>query len=112
MTARRLQRSSAAICGKANVGLQWRYLPDIKDEAAARSPNTLVFPVDAHQSFNLFAGYAVNDKFDLRMGIDNLLDEDPLIVGAQPGDNNAEVTRPDYFDVLGRRAYVGIKMSF
>ena len=54
----------------------------------------------------------VNDKISLRMGIDNLTDEDPLIVGARPGDNNAEVTRADYFDVLGRRAYVGVKMSF
>ena len=98
--------------GKANVGLQWRYLPDIKDESAARNPATTVFPVDSYQSLNLFAGYVVNDKIDLRMGIDNLLDEEPLIVGAQPGDNNAEVTRADYFDVLGRRVYIGIKMSF
>ncbi len=98
--------------GKANVGLQWRYLPDIKDESIARTPTSLTFPVDAYQSFNLFAGYNVNDKIDLRMGIDNLLDEEPLIVGAQPGDNNAEVTRADYFDILGRRAYIGMKMSF
>jgi len=98
--------------GKANIGVQWRYLPSIKDESAARNPGTRVFPVDAYQLFNVFAGYAVNDKMDLRMGIDNLLDEDPLIVGAQPGDNNAEVTRPDYFDILGRRAYVGVKFSF
>jgi outer membrane receptor protein involved in Fe transport len=98
--------------GKANVGLQWRYLPEIKDESAARNPNTLVRGVDSYQSFNLFAGYSVNEKINLRMGIDNLLDEQPLIVGGQPGDNNAEVTRADYFDILGRRMYVGIKMSF
>jgi outer membrane receptor protein involved in Fe transport len=98
--------------GKANVGMQWRYLPEIKDETAARNPATRVFPVDSYQTINLFAGYTVNDKVSLRMGIDNLLDEDPLIVGAQPGDNNAEVTRADYFDILGRRAYFGVKMSF
>ena len=71
--------------GKANVGLQWRYLPDIKDESAARNPATRVFPVDSYKSFNLFAGYSINDKINLRMGIDNLTDEEPLIVGAQPG---------------------------
>ena len=98
--------------GKASVGVNWRYLPAIKDESAARNPLTRVFPVDSYQLLNLFAGYAVNDKMDIRMGIDNLLDEDPLIVGAQPGDNNAEVTRPDYFDILGRRAYVGVKFQF
>ena len=51
-------------------------------------------------------------KIKLRMGIDNLTDEQPNIVGARPGDNNAEVTRADYYDILGRRAYVGVKMSF
>jgi outer membrane receptor protein involved in Fe transport len=98
--------------GKANVGLQWRHLPDIKDESAARNPLTTVFPVDSYQSVNLFAGYVVNDRIDLRMGIDNLLDEEPLIVGATATDGNAEVTRADYFDILGRRMYFGVKMSF
>jgi outer membrane receptor protein involved in Fe transport len=98
--------------GRANVGLQWRYLPSIQDDTAARNPATNVFPVGSYQSFNLFAGYSVNDRISLRMGIDNLTDEDPLIVGARPGDGNAEVTRADYYDVLGRRAYVGVKMTF
>ena len=60
----------------------------------------------------MFAGYTVNDKISLRMGIDNLTDVQPNIVGARVGDNNAEVTRADYFDVLGRRAYIGVKMTF
>jgi outer membrane receptor protein involved in Fe transport len=98
--------------GKANVGLQWRYLPGIRDEAAARTPTTNVFPLGSYQVFNVFAGYAVNDRMSLRMGIDNLLDEQPLIVGSRPGDRNAEVTRADFYDVLGRRAYIGLKMTF
>ena len=98
--------------GKANIGLQWRYLPSIRDESAARTPTTNVFPVDSYQSFNVFAGYTVNDKMNLRMGIDNLTDVQPNIVGARPGDNNAEVTRADYYDILGRRAYVGVSFQF
>ena len=98
--------------GKTNVGLQWRYLPEIKDESLARSPNSNVFPVDAYNSFSVFAGFTINDKIRLRGGIDNLTDETPNIVGARPGDNNAEVTRPDYYDILGRRVYIGVKMSF
>ena len=98
--------------GKANVGLQWRYLPSIKDESRrARRPRTC-FRCDSYQSFNMFAGYTINEKIQLRMGIDNLTDKQPKIVGARPGDNNAEVTRADYYDILGRRAYVGVKMSF
>ncbi len=98
--------------GKANVGLQLRYLPSIRDESASRNPATTVFPVDSYQSLNLFAGYTLNDKINLRMGIDNLTDEQPNIVGARVGDNNAEVTRADYYDILGRRMYVGVKISF
>ena len=98
--------------GRASVGLQWRYLPAIRDESLARSPASKVYPVNSYQSFNMFAGYTLNEKIQLRMGIDNLTDEQPNIVGAQPGDNNAEVTRPDYYDILGRRAYLGVKMTF
>jgi iron complex outermembrane receptor protein len=98
--------------GRANVGLQWRYLPSIRDESAARNPATNVSDIDSYQSFNLYAGYSFSERFQLRAGIDNLLDEDPLIVGSRPGDRNAEVTRSDYYDILGRRAYVGLKMSF
>ena len=76
------------------------------------SPTSNVFPVGSYQSFNVFAGYTVNEKIGLRMGIDNLTDVQPLIVGGRPGDNNAEVTRPDYYDILGRRFYAGIKLSF
>jgi hypothetical protein len=46
------------------------------------------------------------------MGIDNLLDEQPPIYGSRPGDRNAEVTRADHYDILGRRMYVGLKMQF
>jgi outer membrane receptor protein involved in Fe transport len=107
--------------GKSNVGLQWRYLPSIRDESAARNPATRILGVGSYQSFNLFAGVTFNERFSLRAGIDNLLDEQPLIVGTRPvgangptdtGDRNAEVTRADYYDTLGRRAYVGLKMEF
>jgi outer membrane receptor protein involved in Fe transport len=98
--------------GKANIGLQWRYLPSIRDESLARSPTSNVFPVDSYQSFNVFAGYTINDKMSLRGGIDNLTDVQPNIVGSRPGDRNAELTRADYFDILGRRAYVGVKVTF
>ncbi len=107
--------------GRSSIGLQWRYLPSIRDESAARNPATRILGVDSYSNFNLFTNYTFNERFSLRAGIDNLFDEEPLIVGTRPvgangptdtGDRNAEVTRADYYDVLGRRAYVGIKMNF
>jgi outer membrane receptor protein involved in Fe transport len=98
--------------GRTNVGLQWRHLPSIRDESAARNPATNVSSVPSYNSFNLFAGFSINERISFRGGIDNLLDEQPHIVGSRPGDRNAEVTRPDYYDVLGRRGYVAVKVAF
>ncbi|HZF28488.1 MAG TPA: TonB-dependent receptor [Gammaproteobacteria bacterium] len=98
--------------GKANIALQWRYLPSIRDESAARNPLTTVSGVPSYNMFSLFGRYEINEKMQLRAGIDNLLDEDPPIYGSRPGDRNADQTRPDQYDILGRRIYAGIKVSF
>jgi iron complex outermembrane recepter protein len=61
----------------------------------------------------LFARYSINDRLEFRGGVDNLFDEDPVIVEARPGvDSNTDVTRTEYYDILGRRAYIGLKMTF
>jgi outer membrane receptor protein involved in Fe transport len=99
--------------GKTSVGLNWRYLPEIRSETATRNPATTQTGADSYQVFSLFSRVAINDRLEFRGGIDNLLDEDPLIVEARPGvDTNSDITRADYYDILGRRAYVGLKMSF
>jgi outer membrane receptor protein involved in Fe transport len=49
----------------------------------------------------------------LRVGVDNLFDEQAEIVGANPGvNNNAVNTNPGFYDLLGRRAFVGFQMEF
>ena len=98
--------------GKASVGLTWHYLPSIKDESASRNPATTVSGVGSYQTFGMFAGYSLSSKMQLRMGIDNLTDVQPPVYGYTVSDHNAEVTRPDLYDVLGRRFYAGIKLSF
>ncbi len=98
--------------GKSNIGMQFRYLPSIKNQAAARTPDTNIQGSDSYHTFNFFAGHEINEKLSLRGGIDNLTNEQPLIYGARPGDTASYTTQPGYYDVLGRRAYVGIKASF
>jgi outer membrane receptor protein involved in Fe transport len=68
--------------------------------------------VPSYNTFSLYGRYEINEKMQLRAGIDNLLDEDPPIYGSRPGDRNAEQTRPDQYDILGRRIYAGIKVNF
>jgi outer membrane receptor protein involved in Fe transport len=98
---------------KASVGLGWRYLPSVRSETATRNPATTQTGAGSYSVFNMFARYALNEKLEFRGGIDNLFDEDPLIVEARPGvDSNTDVTRAEYYDILGRRAFIGLSMQF
>ena len=106
--------------GNSQIGLGWRHYPSIKDDDAARDPNTRILPVASYDIFNLFGTYQINDRMEFRGGIDNLLDEEPPVVGGDPGsvalglpsDNNLGDTNASFYDVLGRRYYIALQMNF
>jgi iron complex outermembrane recepter protein len=102
--------------GNAGVGLRWFHLPSIRSATAARSPNTLIRDTVSYDRFGLFANYRFNDRMSLRGGIDNLFDKQPPLTNDQSllaaPNRNASTTNTQYYDILGRRAYVGLKMSF
>jgi outer membrane receptor protein involved in Fe transport len=96
-----------------SFALTWRHLPEVEDASAALVPATTVDPVDAYDVFDLNGNWMVGQRTTLRFGIDNVLDTDPEIVGADPPRTNAAgSTYPGYYDTLGRRYYVGAKVSF
>jgi outer membrane receptor protein involved in Fe transport len=102
--------------GALNLGLGWRFLPSVDDSTKALQPTTKVQGVGAYSVFNLNASYDFG-RTTVRAGIDNLLDKGPPVVGANPGapgggDTNSDQTNASYYDVLGRRFYVGLKASF
>ena len=103
--------------GNASVNLTWIHLPSVRHENKARDPSLTVLDTESYDRFNLFADYQVNDRISLRAGIDNLFDEDPPIVGSDPfhptnPNRNAFSTNPQFYDILGRSAYVGLTMAF
>ena len=74
--------------------------------------NTTVIGASSYDMFNLYAGWNLG-KVQLRAGVDNVLDTEPLVVNANPGiDTNSDQTNLSYYDGLGRRYYVGLKVSF
>jgi outer membrane receptor protein involved in Fe transport len=96
--------------GPASVELQWTHLPTIENSVAASQPTTTIQPTRQYNLFNLSAGYGFSQKFSMRLGVDNLFDRQPPIVGAQPGvTDGAGNTNPSVYDVLGRRYYLSIK---
>ena len=65
------------------------------------------------EMFDFFGNWTISERVALRFGVDNLLDEDPEIVNQVPNTNDAlGSTLPDYYDILGRRAYVGVRWNF
>jgi len=96
-----------------NVQLSWRHLPSARDGSVVMNPLSTVRGVPSYDLFNLSAGWQMTDALTLRAGVDNLLNKDPLVLSANPPTtNNADNTLANYYDVLGRRYYVGLKMSF
>jgi iron complex outermembrane recepter protein len=94
------------------ASLGWQHLPSIRSAAASTTPTTKIIGAEAYDLFYLAASYGF-DKYSIRFGIDNLLDKDPPTVQANPGVTTASnVTNPGYYDILGRRYYVGFKANF
>ena len=95
-------------------------------------------PVPAYDAFDLSANWNITENFTVRAGIDNVLDTQPAITGATngypvgttlsgvcngaPGCVNPGAyslgtsgqgsTNGGYYDVLGRRYFLGFKAKF
>jgi outer membrane receptor protein involved in Fe transport len=77
---------------------------------AATQPSTTILPTHKYNVFNLNGGYEFSETYSMRVGIDNLFDRQPPLVGAQPGiTNGAGSTNASVYDVLGRRYYMSFK---
>ena len=96
----------------AGVGLRMRHLPSVRNAAAAVTPTTTILPTSSYTNFDLFGSITLSDRYQLRGGVDNLFERSPAVVGATPTDSNSNSTIPGYYDTLGRRYYVGLKMNF
>jgi len=99
--------------GSFDTGLTWLHLPSADPSQKVQSPTTRILGVPSYDLFGVQAAWNVTSTLTVRAGVDNLLDKEPPVVGANPGVNNAMgSTMPGYYDVLGRRYYVGVKAAF
>jgi len=109
----RILTTASYSVGDWNGSLRWQHLPSIKSEASVR---TLVSPDQPTDSYNIFHGsarYTLTDTAELRFGIDNIFDVEPEITFYEEGRyTNTGRTTENFYDFLGRRYYVGFKMSF
>jgi outer membrane receptor protein involved in Fe transport len=95
-----------------DVALTWRRLPSIRSTMYVTDPLTPFAGAESYNLFNLAGSWRLSDMIGVTLGIDNLFDRDPNRVGAGPLDNGAGDTMPGFYDVLGRRYYGGVKLTF
>jgi iron complex outermembrane receptor protein len=96
------------------ANLRWRHLPSILPEGTIRTQAQYT-ETPSYNVFDLSGRYTFADRWDMRFGIDNLLDEEPQVVNLRTvaeGYTQTGVTNPAFYDVLGRRYYVGMTVQF
>ena len=93
------------ISGNFYGRFQWRNIPETKLFPGA---GNVVKTADGVNYLDLNFDYSINDNISLFLGIDNILDDEPPILGfSLAGDANVDIS---LFDVLGRRYYGGIRV--
>ena len=78
----------------------------------------LQYPTDkelpAQSYFDLQASFKVKDNYTIRMGVNNVLDEEPPLVGGSAcptGPCNGN-TYSQVYDAVGRYMFIGLKADF
>jgi outer membrane receptor protein involved in Fe transport len=103
--------------GPARVSVQWQHLPSVEVEgkATGTSPNT-GYP--AYNLFNLNGTVKVTSGLNMRWGVDNLFNKAPPIGNVFTAANPTLGQLPgggfngSFYDIIGRRYYMGINMKF
>jgi outer membrane receptor protein involved in Fe transport len=106
--------------GNLALGLQWRYFGEVKVDRSSSNAQ-LAGPFAATDAklgsrnyLDLLATFKVKDNYSFRVGVNNVLDQDPPLTGANScpaGPCNQNVYAQMY-DSLGRFIFVGLTADF
>jgi iron complex outermembrane recepter protein len=111
----------AYVLDRWNFSLRWRHLPTAKAPQEVIGGNNQTPFTGAESSYNIFdltSSWAFNDTYLFRLGIDNLFDREAVITGRQTDfqgnrpTSGAGTTLPGFYDVMGRRFFLGVTASF
>jgi len=110
--------------GKWSASLQWQHLPSIDSITAATNPNTTIAGAPSYDLISLSGSWSFGEGGVIRVGVDNLFDEEPPIIernvdpnlpafllpGGTFGGDNA--SNPALYDFIGRRFFLIAQMKF
>jgi len=95
-----------------NMSLRWRHLPSIKHLQQVVLPSAPYVPTDSYDIFDFSGRYEFSDRWNVRYGIDNVLDQEPERTFADNLTTAYGSTNAGFYDILGRRYYVGMNFGF
>ena len=100
--------NAAWITGNLNIRTDIEMIGDF-ELAADAFPNNNV-PVGNQFYWDLSGSYDINDYIQVFAGVNNVLDEQPPIIGFRAGgDSN---TQAQLYDTVGRRYFLGTRVRF
>ncbi len=91
--------------GNASVGLRWKHLPSVRSVNCVTA--ACLPPTDKYDLLDAFGGYRLGESVRLSLGVDNLLDKDPPVVGGVVGNTNL-----GEYDLVGRAYWAGVRVNF
>jgi outer membrane receptor protein involved in Fe transport len=122
-------RARATLTTPDGIGfsVQWRYFDPVKIDRSSSNPslNGAFAPVNrrigAQSYIDVSLSATVEKNFTMRLGVNNLLDRDPPIIGSNgasgvinacPGTFCNGNTFPNVYDALGRYIFTGVTLDF
>ena len=97
--------------GDITVAGRWRLIGSVSEDDGT---DILRAKIGSYSYFDLTGSADIADAFTFRVGVNNLFDKDPPIVGAAAGGTsyNSANTFPTVYDPLGRTFFAGISAKF
>lgn len=93
--------------GDATAQLLWRHIGSVKDDDD--SVNYFVNKIGATNYFDFNLGYQFSENYRVTFGIENLLDDEPPVLGSNDQQAN---TWPQTYDVFGRSYFLNFTAKF
>ena len=93
-----------------NISLGWRFFGSVDGEVSP-STNPELNQIDAYSWFDLSASVDVTDNFRFGLGVNNILDKAPPIIGGALNPSNGN-TFPGIYDPIGRQFFLRGSMRF
>jgi outer membrane receptor protein involved in Fe transport len=103
-----------------DLSLAWRYFDAVEVDTSstqpllAGSPAPVDLELDEQNYFDIAASWTFAEAYTVRLGINNVLDDDPPLGGSgsvPTGAGNGN-TFPQVYDALGRYVFMGISAKF